>query len=227
MRLHDAFEWDPKKASANRKNHGITFAFAAGVFLNPRPILLVYRPVGIGISTNDMEASQDRNSVSVMGTLFANQSVLVPVSQCARSGVRVPVEFSLVQNAVDRVFNQEALGNGLVVATETVHVLRACMEKAKTESSWTWPRFFAYTVEDQDLARQCPSAMPDTYGISALLRELEQATDRRGAMDAAANNIAAHLRDHRLLTSAADIERIRSSVFTALEKLTPLPAIDR
>jgi uncharacterized DUF497 family protein len=31
MRLHDEIEWDPKKAAANHKKHGVTFEAAEGV----------------------------------------------------------------------------------------------------------------------------------------------------------------------------------------------------
>jgi hypothetical protein len=32
------FEWDPKKAKANKKKHGITFEQASTIFLDPRMI---------------------------------------------------------------------------------------------------------------------------------------------------------------------------------------------
>jgi len=31
MKYHDQFEWDPEKAKANQKKHGVTFEFAAQV----------------------------------------------------------------------------------------------------------------------------------------------------------------------------------------------------
>jgi len=36
MKYHDQFEWDPGKAKANQKKHGVTFELAAKVLADPQ-----------------------------------------------------------------------------------------------------------------------------------------------------------------------------------------------
>jgi uncharacterized DUF497 family protein len=38
--MHDGFEWDPKKAEINRRNHGVSFADATTIFEDPLAITI-------------------------------------------------------------------------------------------------------------------------------------------------------------------------------------------
>ncbi len=40
MDMHDDFEWDPKKAEINRRNHGVSFADASTIFEDPMAITI-------------------------------------------------------------------------------------------------------------------------------------------------------------------------------------------
>ncbi len=43
------FEWDPKKAEVNRRNHGVSFADATTIFEDPMAITIEERGITVGM----------------------------------------------------------------------------------------------------------------------------------------------------------------------------------
>jgi hypothetical protein len=71
--MHDDFEWDPKKAEINIRNHGVSFADAATIFEDP---------MAITIEEQDMDGEE--RSITVGMDCLGRLLVVVHISRSCR-----------------------------------------------------------------------------------------------------------------------------------------------
>ena len=65
------FEWDPKKATANVKNHGVTFQQAATIFGDP-----------LAITFDDPDHSMSENRYITFGLSLQKRLIVVSHTEC-------------------------------------------------------------------------------------------------------------------------------------------------